>query len=874
MGIFKTKSEREIKRLNPVVQKILQLEDKMAVYTDEELRAQTDILKKELADGKTLDEILPVAFAVCREAAWRVLGMKHFPVQIMGGIILHQGRIAEMCTGEGKTLVATLPSYLNALTGKGVHVVTVNDYLAKRDCEQMGKVHKFLGLSVGMVLQSMSREEKQEAYKCDITYCTNVELGFDYLRDNMVTHAHKRMQRGFNFAIVDEIDSILIDEARTPLIISGPGEVASDKYTLADKFARTLIYKEIKETKTRSITDTTEPEDVDEGADCIVELKNKNPYLTAAGIEKAERFFGVENFSDENNNELRHFVMQAIKAHGVMKKDVDYVIRGDKEAIDIVDEYTGRILEGRRFSEGLHQAIEVKEGVEVRRETKTLATITYQNFFRMYKKLSGMTGTAMTEEQEFTGIYSIDVVAVPTNMPVIRNDEKDALYRTEKNKLDAVIEEIKDAYERKQPVLVGTTTVEKSEQLSKLLKKEKVPHVVLNAKHNDKEAMIVAQAGKSGAVTISTNMAGRGTDIMLGGNPVYMTREKMKEMGYDEEDIYLAETIYDTEDGEVLSLRKIYNDILVECKKETEKDKKIVIENGGLYVIGTERHESRRIDNQLRGRSGRQGDPGRSKFFISFEDDLLKLFGGERVENLLAQADEDNSVLMEGKMISKLVETAQARIEGNHYASRKNVLQYDEIINLQRQTIYQQRNEIIETEDVSDYVRNMIKYSAEETVNAYINEAVEKEEWDVEGLIRDVSEKMEISITAEEIRNMEADEIHNFFEEKMLNEYEWKRDFLGPVMTIIQKNILLQSIDMNWMDHVDAMAELKKYIGLRAYAQKDPVLEYKMEGYDMFEEMTRNIKFAVSDNILKLKIVKRVTTSTETQEDNNEQKED
>lgn len=874
MGIFKTKSEREIKRLNPVVQKILQLEDKMAVYTDEELRAQTDILKKELADGKTLDEILPVAFAVCREAAWRVLGMKHFPVQIIGGIILHQGRIAEMCTGEGKTLVATLPSYLNALTGKGVHVVTVNDYLAKRDCEQMGKVHKFLGLSVGMVLQSMSREEKQEAYKCDITYCTNVELGFDYLRDNMVTHAHKRMQRGFNFAIVDEIDSILIDEARTPLIISGPGEVASDKYTLADKFARTLIYKEIKETKTRSITDTTEPEDVDEGADCIVELKNKNPYLTAAGIEKAERFFGVENFSDENNNELRHFVMQAIKAHGVMKKDVDYVIRGDKEAIDIVDEYTGRILEGRRFSEGLHQAIEVKEGVEVKRETKTLATITYQNFFRMYKKLSGMTGTAMTEEQEFTGIYSIDVVAVPTNMPVIRNDEKDALYRTEKNKLDAVIEEIKDAYERKQPVLVGTTTVEKSEQLSKLLKKEKVPHVVLNAKHNDKEAMIVAQAGKSGAVTISTNMAGRGTDIMLGGNPVYMTREKMKEMGYDEEDIYLAETIYDTEDGEVLSLRKIYNDILVECKKETEKDKKIVIENGGLYVIGTERHESRRIDNQLRGRSGRQGDPGRSKFFISFEDDLLKLFGGERVENLLAQADEDNSVLMEGKMISKLVETAQARIEGNHYASRKNVLQYDEIINLQRQTIYQQRNEIIETEDVSDYVRNMIKYSAEETVNAYINEAVEKEEWDVEGLIRDVSEKMEISITAEEIRNMEADEIHNFFEEKMLNEYEWKRDFLGPVMTIIQKNILLQSIDMNWMDHVDAMAELKKYIGLRAYAQKDPVLEYKMEGYDMFEEMTRNIKFAVSDNILKLKIVKRVTTSTETQEDNNEQKED
>ena len=858
MGIFKSKSEREMKKLNPVVQKILSLEDKMSVYSDEELKNQTNILKKELEDGKTLDEILPVAFAVCREAAWRTLGMKHFPVQLMGGIILHQGRIAEMCTGEGKTLVATLPSYLNALAGKGVHVVTVNDYLAKRDAEQMGKIHEFLGLTVGVVLQGMAREEKQKAYQCDITYCTNVELGFDYLRDNMVTHAEKRMHRGFNYAIVDEIDSILIDEARTPLIISGPGEVASDKYLLADKFARTLKYKTIKETKQKSFTEVEEPEDVEVDADCIIELKNKTSYLTPSGVEKAEKFFGVENYSDEANNELTHFVNQAIKAHGVMKKDVDYVIRGDKEAIDIVDEYTGRILEGRRFSEGLHQAIEVKEGVEMKRETKTLATITYQNFFRMYKKLSGMTGTAMTEKEEFQDIYAIDVVSIPTNMPVRRIDEKDALYRTEKNKLEAVIEEIKDAHIRRQPVLVGTSTVEKSEKLSKLLKKEKIPHVVLNAKRNAEEARIIAQAGKSGSVTISTNMAGRGTDILLGGNPVYVAREQMRNLGYEDEDVLLAESIYQTDDGEILALREIFRNLLEKCKEETDADKKIVIENGGLYVIGTERHDSRRIDNQLRGRAGRQGDPGRSKFFISFEDDLLKLFGGERVEELLAQADEENGVLMEGKMISGLVEKAQARVEGAHFAIRKNVLQYDETINQQRQIIYGQRDEIIDMTDVSDVVKNMIKYSAEDNVNMFINEAIEVEDWDVQGLINTFNGKIEIDKTEDEIRSMSADEIHDWIEEKMLAEYQWKKEFLKSAMDVIEKNILLQAIDMNWMDHVDAMSELKKYIHLRAYAQKDPVIEYKMEGFEMFEEMTRTVKHEVSDKILTLKILASV----------------
>ncbi len=856
MGLFKTKSEREVKRLNPVVQQILGLEDKMAVYSDEELRAQTDILKEELNNGKTLDEILPVAFAVCREAAWRVLGMKHFPVQLMGGIILHQGRIAEMCTGEGKTLVATLPSYLNALTGEGVHVVTVNDYLAARDAEQMGKVHEFLGLTVGVVLQSMSLEEKQKAYQCDITYCTNVELGFDYLRDNMVTHKERRMQRGHHFCIVDEIDSILIDEARTPLIISGPGEKPSEMYQVANEFAKNLKYKVIKERKSASFGEVQEEDSVFEGdADCIVEKKNKVPYLTAKGTEKAEKFFNVENYADEEHSEIRHFVNQAIKAHGLMKVDVDYVVRGDKEAIDIVDEFTGRILEGRRFSEGLHQAIEAKEGVVVNRETKTLATVTYQNFFRKYKKLSGMTGTAMTEEEEFKNIYGIDVISIPTNMPVIRNDEKDALYRTEQNKLKAVVEEIKDAYARKQPVLVGTTTVEKSENLSKLLKKEKVPHVVLNAKRHAEEAKIVAQAGKSGAVTISTNMAGRGTDIMLGGNPVYIAREQMKNLGYEGEDIALAETIYRTDDGEILALRKIYNDLLEKAKEETEVDKKKVIENGGLYVIGTERHESRRIDNQLRGRSGRQGDPGRSKFFISFEDDLLKLFGGERVEEMLAQTDNNDDVLMEGKMISKLVESAQGRIESAHFASRKNVLQYDEVINLQRENIYSQRNEIIEMDDVSDVIKRMLLYSVEETVNIYVNEAIDREEWDIEGLIAEYRHKAELELTTEDLKDKTADEIHEIFEGKILEEFEWKAKVLGPVMKMISKSILLQAVDMNWMSHVDAMHELRQYIVLRAYAQKDPVVEYKTEGFDMFEEMTDNIKREVANQILKLRIM-------------------
>ena len=858
MKFFKDRSAREIKRIRPVVQKILQLEDKVATYSDNELRAQTDFLKKELSEGKTLDDILPIAFAVCREASWRVLGMKHFPVQIMGGIILHQGRIAEMCTGEGKTLVATLPTYLNALTGKGVHVITVNDYLAERDCEQMGKVHEFLGLSVGVVLQSMNEAEKRNAYNCDVTYCTNVELGFDYLRDNMVATKDRKMQREFNFAIIDEIDSILIDEARTPLIISGKGEAASDKYQLVNDFAKKLKYKTIKENNTGSLVEQKDNDAIEEGADCIVELKTKNAYLTESGIKKAEKFFKLKNYSDELNSEIRHFVSQAIKAHGVMKKDTDYVIRGDKEAIDIVDEFTGRILEGRRFSDGLHQAIEAKEGVKTEHETKTLATITYQNFFRMYPKLSGMTGTAMTEEAEFRNIYNIDVVSVPTNMPLIRIDEKDALYRTTENKLNAVVREIKDAHERKQPVLVGTTTVAKSEELSRYLKKERIPHVVLNAKYPEKEAMIVAQAGKTGAVTISTNMAGRGTDIMLGGNPTYMAKEQMKKLGYSDEDISIAETTC-KQPAEYKKLQTIYKELYQKCKKETDADKKKVIENGGLYVIGTERHESRRIDNQLRGRAGRQGDPGRSKFFISFEDDLLKIFGGQRVEDFLAQADEDNDVLMEGKMITRLIENAQAKIESNNFGIRKRVLEYDEVINTQRKIIYKQRDDVIGAEDVSDMVKKMLIYLAETSVNMYVNENVVVDDWDIDGLIQELKNNANIIITQENIKDLTADEIHDLVEEKILNEYESKKKILGNIMDIIERNILLQTIDTHWMDHVDAMDELKRHIGLRAYGQRNPIDDFKSEGYDMFEDMVSNIKREVATKILVLKIVQKVS---------------
>ena len=856
MGLFKSKSERTIKKLNNTVQQILDLEDRVSKYTDVELKNMTASLKKELEDGKTLDDILPIAFAVCREASWRVLKMKHFPVQIIGGIILHQGRIAEMCTGEGKTLVATLPTYLNALTGKGVHVVTVNDYLARRDSEQMGKIFRFLGLTVGTVLQTTPPLEKKKAYACDVTYCTNVELGFDYLRDNMAVTPEARMQRGFNFCIIDEIDSILIDEARTPLIISGPGEVASEKYKYADEFVRTLKMKKIANSESQRVKDD---ETIEDDCDYIVDEKAKTATLTASGIAKAEKFFEIENYSDENNSELNHYVSQALKAHGVMKKDVDYIIRKDGKAIDIVDEFTGRVLEGRRFSEGLHQAIETKEGVSVERESKTLATITYQNFFRLYPKLSGMTGTAMTEEAEFMGIYGIDVVTIPTNMPIARNDEKDALYRTEKSKFAAVVEEIKNAYEIKQPVLVGTTTVEKSEMLSKMLKKEHIPHNVLNAKHHEQEARIIAQAGTLGSVTISTNMAGRGTDIMLGGNPTYLTREEMLNMGYTEEEVALSETITETDDQAVLDLRKIFNEIYAEKKKITDEQKKDVLEMGGLYVIGTERHESRRIDNQLRGRSGRQGDVGKSKFYISFEDDLLRLFGGEKIQDMLEATDTTGDVLMEGKMITNLVESAQKKVEGNHYAIRKNVLEFDEVIDGQRKLVYEERNRAIEMDDVSDIVTGMIEKTVEKKVTECINEAEEVEEWDLDTLNKEYCETLQIEpLTVEKCKKLTVDEIHEMFIDKARENYNFKKNILGDVFKVIQKTILLQSIDICWMDHVDDMAELRKGIGLRGYAQKNPVLEYKMEGYEMFEDMTYKIKEEVTKKILELRIVRRI----------------
>ena len=855
MGLFKSKSERTVKKLNNTVQQILELEDRISKYSDAELRGMTTNLKEELENGKTLDDILPVAFAVCREASWRVLKMKHFPVQIIGGIILHQGRIAEMCTGEGKTLVATLPTYLNALTGKGVHVVTVNDYLAKRDSEQMGKIFKFLGLTVGTVLQSTPPLEKKKAYACDVTYCTNVELGFDYLRDNMAVRPDARMQRGFNYCIIDEIDSILIDEARTPLIISGPGEVASEKYKLADEFVRKLKSKKVVSHDSDRIKND---EELEVDCDYIVDEKARTAVLTEQGVAKAEKFFGVENYSDEENAELSHYVAQALKAHGVMKRDVDYIIRADGKAIDIVDEFTGRVLRGRRFSEGLHQAIEVKENVELQRESKTLATITYQNFFRLYPKLSGMTGTAMTEEAEFMGIYNVDVVTIPTNMPIARTDEKDALYPTEAAKFAAVVEEIKNAHENKQPVLVGTTTVEKSELLSKMLKKAKIPHNVLNAKHHEEEAKIIAQAGTLGNVTISTNMAGRGTDIMLGGNPTYLTREKMMEMGYTEEDIKMAETIVETDDENVLELRKVFKEIYEEKKEITEKQKKEVLEIGGLYVIGTERHESRRIDNQLRGRSGRQGDVGKSKFYISFEDDLLRLFGGEKVQLMLENADANNDVLMEGKMITNLIESAQKRIEGNNYGIRKNVLEYDEVIDGQRKIVYSERNKAIEMEDVGDIVVGMIEKTVERQVTECINEAEPIEEWDLDTLNKNYCDILDMEyLDVEKCKTLTVDEIHEMFIDKALANYKFKSDLLGDVFKLIQKTILLQSIDTCWMDHVDDMAELRKGIGLRGYAQKNPIMEYKSEGYEMFEYMSQRIKEEVTRKVLELKIIRK-----------------
>ena len=848
MGLFKSYSEKEVKRVQPIVNKINSLEPVMEKLTDAELRAKTDYFKDQLANGKTLDDILPEAFAVVREASKRVLEMRHFDVQLIGGIILHQGRIAEMKTGEGKTLVATLPVYLNALTGKGVHVITVNDYLAKRDSEWMGKLYKFLGLSVGLNISRMNQQDKQRAYACDITYGTNNEYGFDYLRDNMVIHKEDMVQRGLSYAIVDEIDSILVDEARTPLIISGRGNKSSDLYKRANDFVKRLQAKVIVE---EDVKDEAQQED-NEKYDYIVDLKAKTATLTQKGIKKAEDYFAVENFNDLDNTDIVHNVNQALKAHGVMKKDTDYIVK-DGEVL-IVDEFTGRIMYGRRYNAGLHQAIEAKEGVKIADEQKTLANITFQNYFRMYEKLAGMTGTAKTEEEEFREIYKLDVVCIPTNLPYARKYYNDIIYKNEKVKFEAVAEEIRKSHEKGQPVLVGTVSIEKSEKLSKLLKKVGIPHEVLNAKFHEKEAEIIAQAGKYGAVTIATNMAGRGTDIMLGGNTEYMAKQEMKRQGYTDELINQASAHNETKDEKVIEARKTFNELESEYKKEIKEEKEKVIAAGGLKIIGTERHESRRIDNQLRGRSGRQGDPGESIFYIGLDDDLMKIFGGDRVTAVYNALGADENMPIQFKPISKAVETAQKKVESRNFSIRKHVLSYDDVMNTQREIIYGQRREVLNGEDVTDSIKHMIEEACELIVDTYRNELEERKP-DTSALLLEIQNGLNIKeVEALKKENPDADEVLAEIKEKALATYAAKREEIGEEpFKELQRIVLLKVVDEKWMDHIDEMDELKNGIGLRAYGQKDPVIQYQIDGSDMFDEMIGNIKLEVTKILMCIK---------------------
>ena len=837
MGLFKTYSQKEVKRLRPTVEKINSLEPEIQKLTDEQLRHKTVELKEQLAEGKTLDDILPEAFAVVREASKRVLGMRHFDVQLIGGIVLHQGRIAEMKTGEGKTLVATLPVYLNALTGKGVHVITVNDYLAKRDSEWMGKVYKFLGLTVGLAIAGMNPGDKKKAYACDVTYGTNNEFGFDYLRDNMVIYKEQLVQRKLNYAIVDEIDSILIDEARTPLIISGRGGQSSDLYKKADNFVRKLTPKVIVE---EDVKDFEQAED-NEKYDYIVDLKAKSASLTQKGIKKAEQEFGLENFNDIENSEIVHNVNQALRAYGVMKKDIDYIVK-DGEVL-IVDEFTGRIMYGRRYNNGLHQAIEAKEHVKIADESKTLATITFQNYFRMYDKLSGMTGTAMTEEDEFEEIYKLDVVEIPTNKPMIREDHQDIIYKNENAKFRAVIEDIKESHSKGQPVLVGTVSIEKSEKLSKLLTKEGIKHEVLNAKFHEKEAAIVAQAGKFGAVTIATNMAGRGTDIMLGGNSEFLAKQEMQKLRYTPEQIEQSTAFNETDDNEILDARKKYKELEEKFDKEIKEEKEKVLAAGGLKIIGTERHESRRIDNQLRGRSGRQGDPGESRFYIGLDDDLMKIFGGDMITRVYNTLGADENMPIQAKMISKAVENAQKKVEGRNFAIRKNVLQFDDVMNTQREIIYKQRREVLDGENLKDSIAKLIDNVATETVNAYVSEdGVNREALTQDlkttfgfsdiGALKDA--KVDPNKLIEEVKEM----AHNKYAEK-------EKDFGEKTLRELERVVMLKIVDERWMDHIDSMDELKDGIGLRAYGQKDPVVQYRIEGFDMFDQMVADIQLNV-----------------------------
>ena len=836
--IFGTYSERELKRIYPIRDKVLALDEQFSKMSDQELKAMTPKLKERLSNGESLDDILPEAFATCREAAWRVLGMKHFPVQIVGGIVLHQGRIAEMKTGEGKTLVATLPVYLNALTGKGVHVVTVNDYLAKRDSEEMGKVYRWLGLTVGLVIHDIEPADRQKAYDSDITYGTNNEFGFDYLRDNMQIYKENRVQRGHYFAVVDEVDSILIDEARTPLIISGRGDKSTDLYKVADRFARTLKMYKVKE-----LDDKEEHDDVID-ADYIVDEKAKTATLTKAGVKKAEEFFGLENLMDMENSTIQHHINQAIKAHGTMQRDINYVVK-DNEVM-IVDEFTGRIMNGRRYSEGLHQAIEAKEGVEVKRESKTLATITYQNLFRMYEKLSGMTGTAMTEEQEFREIYGMDVIEIPTNKPVIRNDMPDVVYKTENGKFNAVVEQVKECHEKGQPVLVGTVSIETSERLSALLKRHGIKHQVLNAKYHEKEAEIVAQAGQYGAVTIATNMAGRGTDIMLGGNAEYLAKNQMRKEGYYENLIVEATGFGDTDDEEIIEARQRFTELSKKFKEELRPEAEKVKEAGGLFIVGTERHESRRIDNQLRGRSGRQGDPGCSRFYLSLEDDLMRLFGGDRINSMMDSLKIDENTPIENRILSNTIESAQRKIEGRNFGIRKNVLQFDDVMNKQREIIYAQRNKVLDGEDLKESILSMMNETVDSAMAMYMPEGVEPDHWNMEGFrnyfIGLIAGSL-LELEDDELKKVDRKELGEQIKEKVHQLYAKREEELGENITReLERVVLLKQVDTKWMDHIDAMDELKKGISLRSYGQKDPVVEYRIEGFDMFDEMIAGIR--------------------------------
>ncbi len=851
--IFGTYSDHELKKIYPIADKIEALEEEYKALTDAQLQAKTAEFKERLQNGETTDDILPEAFATVREAADRVLGLRPYRVQLIGGIVLHQGRIAEMKTGEGKTLVATLPAYLNALTGQGVHIVTVNDYLAKRDSEWMGKVHRFLGLSVGLIIHDLTKAQRQAAYAADITYGTNNEMGFDYLRDNMALYASEQVQRGHHFAIVDEVDSILIDEARTPLIISGMGEKSTQLYDQAEQFAARLKKYVVTE------TDDKAEEDPAIDADYVVDEKAKTATLTARGIAKAEEFFGLENLSDPENSTIAHHINQAIKAHGTMKRDVDYVVK-DGEII-IVDEFTGRLMFGRRYSEGLHQAIEAKEHVSVQRESKTLATITFQNYFRLYNKLSGMTGTALTEEEEFSTIYKLDIVEIPTNRPVIRIDNEDAVYKTENGKYRAVIRQIKECHEKGQPVLVGTVSIEKNELLGKLLTREGIKHNLLNAKNHEKEAEIVAQAGKFGAVTVATNMAGRGTDIMLGGNAEYLAKTDLRKAGMSDELIAEATGYAETEDEEILNARKLFAEKLRQHKEEIAGEADRVRQAGGLFIIGTERHDSRRIDNQLRGRAGRQGDPGETRFYISLEDDLMRLFGGERVTNMMERLNIDEDTPIEQKILTRAIEQAQTTVESRNFQARKSVLEYDDVMNKQREIIYDQRKQVLDGLDVKNIIMNMMNTSISHLVAEHFAENDHLDAASCRELLRQVEglyfPKFTVRFTEEELKEKTAADVTEAFTAAAAAYYEQKeQEFTSPVMREVERVVLLRVVDEYWMDHIDAMADLRQGIRLRAYAQTDPIIAYKKESLDMFEEMISAIQSETVRRLYSVRIKK------------------